>query len=233
MRRHLFQKKASAASTLAVAAACAVSMAAPSAQAATGGPRLKANPGIVALTDDAGNHLCTGVLVAPQWVLTDDGSMPCRGSSKVTGDVASNAVSIEDDVVPFPVDGWTGNDPTKSGAMLLHLDKPVKNVTPAKLSDAHPKMGEKLDVVAFNGPEGINHTLSIGRASVVAKNHNGWASYYGAPKGMTLEGPVDNGAAIMRGDAVVGFTQVSNPRGMNAEDIAHIHAWIREVTGAK
>lgn len=218
---------------LAAVTAAGAGAAATSAGAATGGGHLEKNPGIVALMDDNGNHICSGVLVAPQWVLTDSGSMPCTGAAVATGDTLTNASEIDDSVLPYPVKGWEGNDPRKSGAVLLHLDKPVKNVTPARLSDAHPKKGEKLDIVAFNGPEGINHALSLGKGSVVAKNHNSWASYYGAPKGLKLEGPVDNGAPIMRGGAVVGFTQVANPRGSNAEDISHLHSWITKVTGAK
>ncbi|MCH8613976.1 trypsin-like serine protease [Arsenicicoccus dermatophilus] len=203
------------------------------ASAAQGGGRLPANPGVVALLDGAGNHVCSGVLVAPRWVLTDEGSMPCLGASKVTGDITREAVNVTERKIPFPVKGWKGNDPTKSGAMLLHLDKPVKRVKPVALSDAHPKKGEKLDVVAFNGPEGINHTLSVGKSSVTAKNHNGWASYYGKPSSFTLEGPIDNGSLVMRDDKVVGFVQVANPRGFNAEDIAHIHAWITKTAGLK
>ena len=181
--------------------------------------------------DDNGNHLCTGVLVAPQWVLTDEGSMPCNGSSKATADLLANAADIDRAELPHPVDGWEGNDPTKSGVQLLHLNRPLKNVQPAVLSDVHPQKGESLEIAAFNGPEGLNHTLSIGKGMVTAKNHNGWASYYGAPRGMTLEGPVDNGAPILRNGEVVGITQVANPRGSNAEDSSHIHDWINETTG--
>ena len=202
------------------------------ATAAVGGGHQE-NPGIVALMDDNGNHLCTGVLVTPEWVLTDEGSMPCNGATRATPNLLQNSAGIEGKQIPHPVDGWGGNDPTKSGAMLLHLDQPLEGVTPARLSDARPRKGESLQIAAFNGSEGINHALSIGTGRVTAKNHNGWASYYGAPRGLTLEGPVDNGAPILRDGAVVGFTQVANPRGSNAEDISHIHPWITETTGAE
>lgn len=217
----------------ALAAATAVGVAAPASNAATGGGHLESNPGIVALMDDNGNHLCSGVLVDQQWVLTDEGSMPCSGASAVTGELFNDAVEIDDVRLPHKAEGIDGNDPTKSGAMLLHLAKPVKDVAPAQLSDDHPHKGDRLSIVSFNGPEGINHTLSIGKGTVVAKNHNDWASYYGKPSGMTLEGPVDNGSLIMRGDKVVGFTQVANPRGSNAEDISHIHEWINKTISSR
>ncbi|WP_169798260.1 hypothetical protein [Actinomyces radicidentis] len=47
---------------------------------------------------------------------------------------------------------------------------------------------------------------------------------------MTLEHR-DSGAALMRGDEVVGFVGLAESTGGDAEDVANVHHWVDSVIG--
>lgn len=53
--------------------------------------------------------------------------------------------------------------------MLIHLATPVKDTPVAKLSPQAPREGEKLSVVAINGPRGAGHLASVGRAEATVE----------------------------------------------------------------
>lgn len=113
--------------------------------------------------------------------------------------------------------------------MLDHLARPLPGAQPAKLSAKAPAKGEKLDIVAFNG-SGENHTASVGRGSVTIEGHNAWLSWFDAPEGIQLEHS-DAGAPLLRGDnEVVGFVGLAESTGGDAEDIANVIKWIKDVT---
>ena len=87
--------------------------------------------------------------------------------------------------------------------MLIHLATPVKDTPVAKLSPQAPREGEKLSVVAFNGPRGAGHLASVGRAEATVEGHGHWISWFSAPQGMD---------------------------GGDAEDIANVHQWVKQLT---
>lgn len=195
------------------------------AQAASGGEHLESNPGIVALTDSTGNQLCSAVLVDQQWALTFEGPMTCAGATQATADSHDRVDIDKRELAPT-------NDPAKGQAMLVHFADPVQRVSPAELSTEVPKEGETLQIVAFNGPEGINHLLSLGRSDITVKGHNEWLSWYGAPESMSLETGKDSGAPILRDGKVVAFTGLVTDKSADAEDVANVSAWVEETIGA-
>ena len=201
----------------ALAAAAATGAAVPAA-AATGGERTD-NPGIVALTDERGNQLCSAVLIDAQWALTWEGPLHCGTATGATGD-SHDRVGIDRRETP-------GRGPGASQAMLVHFDAPIQRVTPARLSDQAPKAGETLTVVAYNGPEGVNHLLSLGSSPITVEGASVWNSWYGAPTSMKLETGRDAGAPILRDGEVVGFTELVTETSTTAESVANVLDWIR------
>ncbi|WP_303324814.1 hypothetical protein, partial [Actinomyces radicidentis] len=176
------------------------------AQAATGG-EVTDDPGVVALLDAQGEHRCSAVLVAKDWALAWSDSTRCAA----TGAVATNGrtASVDDHRYFQQRDGVIHTDPSKSQAMLVHLDHPLEGVATARLSDRAPQAGERLSVVAVNSSEDAA-TPTLGRADVTVDGHNRWISWFEGPEGMTLEHR-DSGAALMRGDEVVGFVGLARP----------------------
>lgn len=196
------------------------------AQAATGGKTV-ANPGVVSLTSDTGEHQCSAVRVAPDWALTWSDTARCGKADTVT-DPAGEHATITEHRYWHVSGGPTPNAPTKSQAMLVHLSKPLHHVAPAKLDPRAPKAGEKLSIVAFNGPEGAAHTSTLGRSAVTIDGHNRWISWFDAPSSLELEHS-DAGALLMRGDKVVGFLGLAESTGGDAEDIANVYQWVNKV----
>lgn len=113
--------------------------------------------------------------------------------------------------------------------MLIHLATPVKDTPVAKLSPQAPREGEKLSVVAFHGPRGAGHLASVGRAEATVEGHGHWISWFSAPQGMELQ-KSDAGAPLMRDDEVVGFLGIAGADGGDAEDIANVHQWVKQLT---
>ncbi|AMD87626.1 hypothetical protein AXF14_08550 [Actinomyces radicidentis] len=109
------------------------------AQAATGG-EVTDDPGVVALLDAQGEHRCSAVLVAKDWALAWSDSTRCAAA---TGAVATNGrtASVDDHRYFQQRDGVTHTDPSKSQAMLVHLDHPLEGVATARLSDRAPQAG--------------------------------------------------------------------------------------------
>lgn len=213
--------RVSRAMTAGALALAAVTGAAVPAAAATGGERTD-NPGIVVLTDERGNQLCTAVLVNEQWALTWEGPMHCGTATHATGD-SHDHVGIDRRETP-------GRGPSGSQAMLVHFDAPIQRVSPARLSNQAPKAGETLTVVAYNGTEGINHLLSLGSSPITAKGANAWISWYGAPESMQLETGRDAGAPILRDGEVVAFTGLVTDKSTDAESVANVLDWVNETT---
>ncbi|AGJ78871.1 hypothetical protein [Cutibacterium avidum] len=191
------------------------------AQAATGGESTT-NRGIVALSAPDGEHRCSAVLVAPEWALTWSDTARCGKSTEVV-DGSGHRTAITERHY------FTPNDPSKSQAMLIHLATPVKDTPVAKLSPQAPREGEKLSVVAFSGPRGAGHLASVGCAEATVEGHGHWISWFSAPQGMELQ-KSDAGAPLMRGDEVVGFLGIAGADGGDAEDIANVHQWVKQLT---
>lgn len=220
-----------AACALPVGTLAADGSAASPAQAADGGEHLETNPGIVSLTDASGNQLCSAVLVAPQWALTWEGPSTCMAATHATGD-SHDAVAIDRQEFRSPAGDAPGNYPTESQAMLVHFSSPVQRVQPAELSKDAPKPGEKLQIAAFNGPEGINHPLSVGRSDVTVKGHNAWISWYDHPAGMRLDRGLDTGDPFLRDGKVVAFTGLVSEHSVDAEDVANVYDWVQQTVSA-
>lgn len=204
---------AKAAAGAAVAAALA---GAPLAQAATGGTPSE-NPGIVALTDGAGNQVCTAVLVNSEWALTFEGPLTCGNGIAATAD-GGRTVPIIDRQYP---DGG----PDESQAMLVHLAEPIDEVAPAEFDLSVPEVGEQLEVAAFTGEQG-NHQSQVGSAPITVQGHNAWLSWYDVPEGMSLVTGSDSGAPILRDGKVVAFTGLVTEQSSDAEDVANVIDWV-------
>lgn len=203
-------------------AALSAGLISPMAHAAEGGPKSE-NPGIVGLTDSEGNQLCSAVLVDSQWALTYDGPLTCANAKFGTGD-SHDAVEIDRTEV-------TDRAPDESQAMLVHFAEPIQRVKPAELDTKAPEEGEKLEVAAFNGTEGINKLLSVGVSPITIEGHNAWLSWFQQPEGMKLETAKDSGAAVLRDGKVVGFVELVTEQSTSAEDIANVADWVKETIG--
>lgn len=204
-----FVKAGTAAAALAVVAS-------PMAQAATGGTPSE-NPGIVALTDGAGNQVCSAVLVNSEWALTFEGPMTCGNGIAATVD-GGRTVPIVDRQYPDATPG-------ESQAMLVHLSAPITEIAPAQFDSTAPVAGEHLEVAAFTGPQG-NHQSQVGTAPITVKGHNAWISWYGVPEGMSLVTGSDSGVPILRDGKVVAFTGLVTEQSTDAEDFANVEEWV-------
>jgi hypothetical protein len=103
----------------------------------------------------SGGFLASGTLIAPDWVLTAAHVVDHAASLYFTvGGTASKA----DQWVSYPQwngDLWAGYD-----IALVHLSKPVTNVTPAKLYVGHEELGSLATAVGF-GKTGTGATGGI------------------------------------------------------------------------
>lgn len=209
--------------TLAVAAALAAPLAVSApAHAAEGGQQAD-NPGLVSLVDSEGRHQCTAVLVNESWALTWSDTARC-GSSSTVRDASGHTTGVVERRYNVARDGVTHTDPTKSQAMLVRLAQPLAGTRVAQLSTEAPRAGEKLTIAAFND----RAATSVGHSPVTIEGHHGWISWFDAPSAMTLEHS-DAGAALLRGDKVVGFLGLAQHDGGDAEDIANVSSWVDSV----
>lgn len=71
------------------------------------------------------------------------------------------------------------------------------------------------------------HQWAVPRPPSRANGH--WISWFSAPQGMELQ-KSDAGAPLMRGDEVVGFLGIAGADGGDAEDIANVHQWVKQLT---